>query len=65
MAPGTEVSPPRTSTGSALSATICRGEADVRARTPHDPGGQRHDPGGEPDQTQIRSSAIPTDKAAW
>ena len=65
MAPGIEVSPPRINTGSALSAMICS-ENDTSERAPHMmPVASATTPAANQTITQICSSEIPTESAAW
>ena len=65
MAPGIDVSPPRISTGSAFSAMICS-ENDTSERAPHMmPVASATMPAANQTITQICSSEMPTDSAAW
>ena len=65
MAPGTEVKPPRISTGSALSAMICSAK-DTSERAPHMmPVASATMPAVNQTITQICSSEMPTESAAW
>ena len=64
MAPGTEVNPPRMSTGSALSAITWRAK-ETSERAPHMiPVASATMPAANQTMTQIWLSEMPTDKAA-
>ena len=65
MAPGIEVKPPRISTGSAFSAMICSAK-DTSERAPHMmPVASATMPAANQTMTQICSSEMPTESAAW
>ena len=64
IAPGTEVKPPSTSTGSAFSATISSAN-DTSERAPHMiPAARATTPAANQTMTQIWFSEMPTDSAA-